>query len=56
MRVKRNERWKTNQNPEKTTKEMDLKDLYILSFYFHGYDFIVTKQKNGFTKTHVRSS
>lgn len=34
----------------KTTKEMDLKDLYILSFYFTGYDFIVTKQKKWFYK------
>lgn len=37
----------------KTTKEMDLKDLYILSFYFTGYDFIVTKQKKMVLQKHV---
>lgn len=30
--------------------KMDLKELYILSFYFHAFDFII-RTKNGFTKS-----
>lgn len=30
--------------------KMDLKELYILSFYFHAFDFII-RTKYGFTKS-----
>jgi len=30
-------------------RKMDLKELYILSFYFHAFDFII-RTKYGFTK------
>lgn len=32
------------------THKKDLKELYILSFYFHAFDFII-RTKYGFTKS-----
>lgn len=41
---------RTNKEEMSIIHKMDLKELYILSFYFHVFDFIMST-KYGFTKS-----
>lgn len=41
---------RANEEEYQSYIKMDLKELYILSFYFHAFDFII-RTKYGFTKS-----